>query len=129
MIALRDKTFVNRDQLVAFVGFDVRTRQSGQWTGRQVISKRGNRYLRKILFQIGWGLMMNHEEYRRVYEKMRARGKNFKTCIIAIARKFLRFLFAFYWKKTIVFPREQQPAAPLVLSTIGGAPVPQLSTV
>jgi len=70
--------------------------------GRQVISKRGSPYLRKVLFQIGWGLMMHNEEYQRAYRAMRARGKKYKTCVIAMARKFLRFLFAFYWKKTIV---------------------------
>jgi transposase len=110
MIALRDKTFVDRDQLVAFVGLDVRVRQSGKWIGRQVLSKRGNGYLRKILFQVGWSLYMNNDEYRAAYMRMRARGKNYKTCIIALARKFLRFLFAFYWKKTVVFAHEQQPA-------------------
>jgi transposase len=106
LIALRDKSFVNRDQLVAFVGLDIRVRQSGKWQGRQVLSKRGSGYLRKVLFQIGWGLMMHDEEYKRAYKEMRARGKNYKTCIIATARKFLRFLFAFYWQKTIVFPAE-----------------------
>jgi hypothetical protein len=47
-------------------------------------------YLRKVLFQIGWVSCMNHE----VYQQLRAGGKNFKTCILAPARKFLRFLFA-----------------------------------
>ena len=102
LVALGDKQFVNRDQLVAFVGLDVRVRQSGKWQGKQVISKRGNGYLRKVLFQIGWGLMMHHDEYRRAYQAMRARGKNYKTCIIAMARKFLRFLFAFYWKRSVL---------------------------
>jgi transposase len=102
LVALGDKRFENRDQLVAFVGLDVRVRQSGKWQGKQVISKRGNGYLRKVLFQIGWGLMMHHEEYRRAYQAMRARGKNYKTCIIAMARKFLRFLFAFYWKHSVL---------------------------
>jgi transposase len=102
LVALGDKTFENRDQLVAFVGLDVRLRQSGTWQGRQVLSKRGNGYLRKVLFQIGWGLMMHHEEYQRAYQAMRARGKKYKTCVIAMARKFLRLLFAFYWKKTVV---------------------------
>jgi transposase len=105
LVALGDKSFENRDQLVAFVGLDVRVRQSGKWQGKQVLSKRGNGYLRKVLFQIGWGLMMNHEEYQRAYQAMRACGKNYKTCIIALARKFLRFLFAFYWKRTIVTHR------------------------
>jgi transposase len=102
LVALSDKSFQNRDQLVAFVGLDVRVRQSGKWQGKQVLSKRGNGYLRKVLFQIGWSLMMHHEEYQRAYQAMRARGKNYKTCIIALARKFLRFLFAFYWKRRIV---------------------------
>jgi transposase len=104
LVGLDGKVFQHRDQLVAFVGLDVRVRQSGKWQGKQVISKRGNGYLRKILFQIGWGLMMNNERYQKTYTEMRARGKNHKTCIIAIARKFLRFLFSYYWKKTIVLP-------------------------
>jgi transposase len=58
LIGLRNRQFAHRDQLVALVGLDVRVRQSGSWQGRQVLSKRGNGYLRKVLFQIGWGLMM-----------------------------------------------------------------------
>jgi transposase len=115
LVALGNKSFENRDQLVAFVGLDVRVRQSGKWRGKQVLSKRGNGYLRKVLFQIGWSLMMHHEEYQRAYQAMRARGKNYKTCIIALARKFLRFLFAFYWKKTIappLLPRTTLVASP-----------------
>jgi transposase len=101
LVGLCGKHFEDRDQLVAFVGLDVRLRQSGKWQGKQVISKRGNGYLRKILFQIGWGLKMHHPEYRRVYEGMRRRGKKYTTCVLAMARKFLRFLFAFYWKRTV----------------------------
>jgi hypothetical protein len=66
-------------------------------------------------------IMMNQEEYQRTYQEMRARGKNYKTCIIAMARKFLRFLFAFYWKKTIVFAHEEQ-STPLVLPVLSGTP-------
>jgi transposase len=101
LVALGDKEFSNRDQLIAFVGLDVKTRQSGSWIGKQVLSKRGNGYLRKLLFQMGWGLMLHNDEYREYYDAMRARGKGYKTSVIALARKFLRFLFAFYWKKTV----------------------------
>lgn len=79
LVALSDKTFVDRDQLVAFVGLDVRVRQSGKWIGRQVISKRGNGYLRRVLFQIGWSLYMNNDTYHAMYQRMRERGKNYKT--------------------------------------------------
>jgi transposase len=128
LMALRDKIFLDRDQLVAFVGLDVRVRQSGKWQGKQVLSKRGNAYLRKVLFQIGWGLKTHNEEYRRAYRAMRARGLTYKTCIIAIARKFLRFLFAFYWKRTITFAQEELPALVLVQRVHENAAVPTLST-
>jgi transposase len=127
LVALGDKSFKNRDQLVAFVGLDVRVRQSGKWQGKQVLSKRGNGYLRKVLFQIGWGLMMHHEEYQRAYQAMRARGKNYKTCIIALARKFLRFLFAFFWKRTIVLPTSPEEMSASLESTI--LPVPSFCSV
>jgi transposase len=102
LVALGDKTFGNHDQLVAFVGFDVRVKQSGTWRGKQMLSKRGNGYLRKLLFQIAWGLMMHNAIYKEYYAQIRARGKPYKTCMIAIARKFLRYLFKFYWKKKLV---------------------------
>ena len=127
LVALGDKSFDNSDQLVAFVGLDVRVRQSGKWQGKQVLSKRGNGYLRKVLFQIGWGLMMHHEEYQRAYQAMRARGKNYKTCIIALARKFLRFLFAFFWKRTIVLPTSPEEMSASLESTI--LPVPSFCSV
>jgi hypothetical protein len=85
-------------------------------------------YLRKVLFQIGWGLKTHHEEYQRAYQAMRARGKNYKTCIIALARKFLRFLFAFYWKKTLSFPSGNEKASVLVLPALESAMVSPLST-
>jgi hypothetical protein len=72
---------------------------------------------------------MNNETYRARYQAMRARGKNHKTCIIAVARKFLRFLFAFYWKKTIVFAHGEQPAPASVMPVLSGVSVSPLSTV
>jgi len=128
LVGFGDKHFENRDQLVAFVGLDIRLRQSGGWIGKQTLSKRGNGYLRKILFHVGWGLMMHNEGYRRIYQAMRARGKAYRTCIVALARKFLRFLFAFYWKKTITLPNRTQVPT-LTLPTVSVEPTSLLSTV
>jgi transposase len=128
LIALSDKTFVDRDQLVAFVGLDVRVRQSGKWQGRQVLSKRGNGYLRKVLFQVAWGLKMHNPVYETYYKNIRSRGKGYKTSMIAVARKFLRFLFAFYWKKTVSFSREQEPGAIFILPALASGELSSLST-
>lgn len=93
-----DKDFPTRDQLVAFVGLDVTPRQSGTWKGKGRLSKRGNAYARKILFQIAWGLKQHHKEYKKRYEELRQNGKDYRTTLIILARKFLRFLFAKHWK-------------------------------
>lgn len=98
---LEGKHFEDRDQLVAFVGFDVAARRSGTWKGKERISKRGDPHLRKILFQIAWGLKQHNEKYRDYYKKLRARGLHYFSCLIAVARKFLRYLFVSVWKTPV----------------------------
>ena len=100
--ALSEKEFTNRDQLVAFVGLDVKKRQSGSWQGKEKLSKRGNGYLRKILYQIAWGLKTHNQTFKDYYERLyKTEKKHYTTTLIAIARKFLRFLYAYYWEKTV----------------------------
>lgn len=101
--AVSGAQFSNRDQLVAYVGLDVKKRESGTWRGRERISKRGNPFVRKTLFQIGWGLAMHHPDYHAYYQKRRAEGVHYYTIVLAIARKFLRYFYAVHCAKTIKF--------------------------
>jgi len=103
--ATATSSFANRDQLVAFCGLDVRARQSGAWQGKQRLSKRGNPYLRKVLFQIAWGLRLHNDVYRQYYDGLRARDLDYRSAMIAVARKFLRFYFAYHWRGTVTFPQ------------------------
>jgi transposase len=89
---LAGKTFSDRDQLVAFSGLDVRVRQSGKWQGKQVLSKRGNPFLRRTLFLMGWGLALHNPTYQKLYRDKKQSGAHHYTCVIACARKFLRQL-------------------------------------
>jgi len=86
--------FSSKDKLVAFFGLDVRKRQSGSWQGREHLSKRGNPYGRKILYQIAWGLMMHNPKYKQYYHSLRNRNKPYLTAMAAISRKFLRNFYA-----------------------------------
>jgi len=95
LTAVGGRTFGNREQFIAFFGLDISRRQSGTWQGREKLSKRGNPYYRKILFQLGWSLQRNNEMYHSYYQQIRDRGKHYFTAILATARKFLRFLFSF----------------------------------
>lgn len=94
---LAGRAFGSRDALVAFCGLDVRARRSGQWRGKEHLSKRGNAYLRKTLYHIAWGLSRYHPVYREYYQRLRENKKHYTACIMAVARKFLRFLYAWYW--------------------------------
>lgn len=97
-----DKQFSNRDQLVAFVGLDIALRRSGSWCGKQKLSKRGNGYARKILYQIAWGLKQHNEQFKTYFNHLRLeKNKHYNTAMVATARKFLRFMFACYFSKTL----------------------------
>lgn len=98
---LGGRSFKSRDSLIAFVGLDVMPRRSGTWVGREKLSKRGNAFARRVLYNTAWGLMQNNPRYRAYYDHLRKRGKHFTECLVALARKFLRFLYAYYWKKSI----------------------------
>lgn len=104
--ALSDKQFTDKDQLVAFVGLDVMVRKSGTFQGKEKLSKRGNPYLRKVLYQTAWSLKQHNPIFQAYYHRLyHEQGKHYTTSLIAVARKFLKFLFAYYWKHTITFPQ------------------------
>ena len=94
--AVEGRTFENKNQLIAFFGLDIKKKESGTWKGREKLSKRGNSFYRMILFQLGWSLSRNNEQFGIYYQRLRDDGKHYYTCLIATARKFLRFFFAHY---------------------------------
>lgn len=99
---LSDKVFSNRDQLIAFVGLDVRLRKSGKWQGMQKLTKRGNPMARKVLFQIAWGLKQNNPIFAEYYNRrFHENGKNYTETMVAVARKFLRMFYGYYWEGTV----------------------------
>ena len=42
--------FVRADAFIAFMGMDVRVRESGQWRGRRKLTKKGDPEIRRLLF-------------------------------------------------------------------------------
>lgn len=91
---LNGKQFQNHNQLVAFLGMDIAVRQSGKWSGKAKLSKRGNAYARKILYQIAWGMKTHNPIFKACYEKYRKDNYHYTTILMILARKFLRFYFS-----------------------------------
>ena len=78
---------------IGFTGIDISVRQSGSWRGRSRLTKRGNRYLRKRLYQAAWGACLNYAEVRSYYDHLKAQGRCHVESVLMIARKLLRIAY------------------------------------
>jgi transposase len=95
------REFASRDQITAFAGLDLTVRESGTSIhGRRKLSKRGDSFLRKKIFQSAWGVAMHNPVYKAYYQKKRAEGHHYYTCLIAVSRKLLRHIL--YLKKQML---------------------------
>lgn len=83
---------------VGYTGLDISVRQSGTYKGRGKLTKRGLSYLRKRLYQAGWGAAMNHPAARRYYDALRQQGRAHQEAVVIIARKLVRAAHALMHK-------------------------------
>jgi len=84
----------NAKQWIAFAGMDISIRESGNWRGKGKMTKRGNGYLRKKLFQAAWGSTMHNNQFKAYYEHLRANNKSYVEALTIIARKLVIIMFA-----------------------------------
>jgi len=81
------------DSWVAYMGYDVSVRKSGKWVGRGKITKRGNPYLRKRMYQAAWGACLSYDYIRAHYDTLKAEGRSHVESVIIIARKLLKIAY------------------------------------
>jgi len=87
----------NRRQIVALVGLDPIQFQSGTSVhGKSRISKRGNREVRKRLFEATLSAARYNPSIRSIYRRLKESGKPDKVARIAAARKLLLISHAIY---------------------------------
>lgn len=91
------KKFRNAGSLIAYAGIDSPPNQSGQNEGRGMkISKKGNKYLRRVLYQISKGTLKINSDKNIIGEYVRKKigeGKAKNVAIIAGSNKILRMYF------------------------------------
>lgn len=90
--------FNNVRQLIAYAGLDPIVYQSGQSDGKHLsISKKGNRYLRSILYQgIGLSLQVKLDHSLKLYVQKKRQTHANKSANIAGCAKLLRIVFSLY---------------------------------
>jgi len=95
------KKFKSVKQLCAFIGIDPSVKQSGTSINyRGKISKRGNAYLRRTIWQMAIGTIRSCEKFKTYFNKKREEGKKFKQAVIATANKLLKTIFILLKNKT-----------------------------
>ncbi len=92
----------NVKQLASYAGMDVMMNQSGQYSGRTRISKKGNRHIRTALYLPAMSAIRSNKRLQQFYKNIRERQKNGKVGIVAVARKMLVLIYTL-WKKEVQY--------------------------
>jgi transposase len=99
--------FRNWRQLMRYGGLNIRMRQSGKYTGKNRISKKGSPLLRKVLNHIVLPLVRQNCLYGAYYHKKREVDKMPGTkAMTIVARHFLRKFYGWY-KSGAVFDEKR----------------------
>lgn len=85
--------FRNADALVAFMGLDVRVRESGRFKGQRKLTKKGNPEIRRLLFNAARAGART-AQWKPYYESLRDRGVTTTGAAVAISRKIVKLAFA-----------------------------------
>lgn len=92
------------DAFVAFLGLDVRVRDSGQLRGRRRLTKKGNPELRRLLFLAAMQAARSRS-WKDFYQRHLERGFSRIQAIVVLARKLARVAFALLKNQSEYQPR------------------------
>lgn len=93
--------FSTPEKLVAYIGLDSRVFQSGtSIQGKGYISKRGNKYLRHMLFNAAFIARQHNPELKRYHERKLKEGKHYFSALCAVERKLIHIIYAVWQRGT-----------------------------
>ena len=106
--------FTSINQLTAFVGLDTSVMESGRSRRTGHISKRGSPMLREALYNAALSASRVNPVCQQFYQRLKAKGKHHKVCMVAVARKLLHIAYSvetnnrdFYVPTYITEPQSQ----------------------
>lgn len=99
--------FARSDAFIAFLGLDVRVRDSGTWRGRRKLTKQGDAELRRLLYNAAMAARRS-PVWAAFYQRYRDRGLSPTQTLVILARKLARIAFALMKYQT-----EYHPTIPL----------------
>jgi transposase len=95
------KRFDRPEKLVAYIGLDPRVHESGTSIhGNGYISKRGNKYLRYILWNAAFIARQKNPDLKVFFEKKLGEGKHHFKALVAVERKLIHLIWAVWTRGT-----------------------------
>lgn len=88
----RRGAFAGSDAFVAYLGLDIRIRESGRWKGKSKLSKQGEPELRQLLYCASHGAR-SHPRFANYYQHLLDQGRSRIAARVALARKLARIAF------------------------------------
>lgn len=111
---LEGNQFSHPDQFVAYIGLDVRVRDSGRRKGQRGLTKQGDGELRRLLYLAALASLRSRDTtFKRRYERELAKGLSRIQALCAVARKLARLCWSLHRHRTTYDPArvDRQPAA------------------
>jgi transposase len=97
--------FPGSDAFVAYLGLDVRLRESGRYKGRRKLTKRGEAELRRLLYCASHAAR-NYPPFAAYHQKQTEKGLPRIAARVTLARKLARIAFALMKKKQTFIRKE-----------------------
>lgn len=86
--------FSSTDQLTAYSGLDPSVMESGRSRRTGHISKRGSPILRETLYNAAFAAIRVNPVCKQFYQRLKAKGKHHKVCLVAVAKKLLHIAYS-----------------------------------
>ena len=110
LAAYRTHPFASRDAYIAFMGLDVRTKDSGKHRGKRKLSKKGDSEYRRVLYNAAMKAKRDQGYFTRYYESLVSRGIAGTGALVAIARKLAQLAFVLLQTQTDFDPSKLKGA-------------------
>ena len=100
--------FSNSDAFIAFLGLDVRVRESGKFRGRRKLTKRGESELRRLLYCAAQPAR-SYWLFERYYQSQLNKGLSKTAAKVILSRKLARIAYTLMTNQES-FIKKAQPA-------------------
>jgi len=89
----------SQDAFIAFLGLDVRVRDSGKFRGRRKLTKQGEPAIRRLLHNAAMAACRHNAYFHAMKERLMARGLSAIAALVAVARKLARLAYTLMSKE------------------------------